>query len=188
MKRIGLGVALALAIFVGSAAAQQFNQPAPAVVGGPVGSPTYVMPPDNSVIDVGQAFGALAPFINSAVGVIITAGLGWLGTLLHKKFNIDIDAGARDALTTFLQRQASSLVADGAVKLNGLQVEVHNPSLAKAANEAITAIPGTLKRFGITPEKVSSVIGDMIVDYVHHVPAVASVAAASAPTPAAVKA
>jgi hypothetical protein len=173
-KRIAFAIA-ASALFI-TAAVAQFGTPS--VI--PVQS-------SQSVIDVGQAFGWLAPYINSLIGLIISGGLAWLGTLLHKKFNLDIDANARDALTTFLERQAASLVADGAVKLNGMQVNVESPMLAAAAKQALTSIPGTLKRFGVTPDKVSSVIGDMIVDYVHKVPAVAAVVAAAPPAAAAPK-
>ena len=94
-------------------------------------------------IDIGQALnGSLQDVINGAVTALITAAVGWLAWLARSKFNIDIEARHREALTAFLQRQASGLVAQGAVKLSGVKIEVQNQALADAANQALAMIPG----------------------------------------------
>lgn len=188
MRRLTVMVVAVLAL-IGAAHAQTFNtvkpSPGPAIGMAPVGAPTYlVQQHDGSVVDVGQAFGWLEPYVNSAVGSLMLAGLAWLGTLLHQKFNVDLDAGARDALQSYARRMASSLVADGFVKLDGLKVDVHSEALANAANGSKDSVPDALKRFGIEPDDV----GKMIVDYVHHVPTVAATAAAAAAAPPAAKA
>jgi hypothetical protein len=71
------------------------------------------------VVDVGQAFGFLAPYVNSALGGLITTGLGWLFYLLQKRFKLNIDESHRDTIQTALLNAAASLVADGAVHLQG---------------------------------------------------------------------
>jgi hypothetical protein len=125
-------------------------------------------------INIGQIFtGGLADIVNSAVSAAILAGVGWLAIVIKSKFNIDIEARHREALTAFLQRQASGLVAAGAVKLEGLKVEVSNASLAAAANTAIGAIPQAMAWFGLTPAKIEG----MIVDLLPKQPAVAAAAA-----------
>jgi hypothetical protein len=116
-----------------------------------------------AVIDIGQALtGSLQDIINGAVSALIAGLGGWLFVIFKNKWNIDIEAQNRDALIAFLQRQASGLVAQGAVKLSGVKVEVQNEALAAAANAALAAIPGALKFFGLTPEKIKSMIIDMI--------------------------
>jgi hypothetical protein len=68
----------------------------------------------------------------------------------------------REALTSFLQRQASGLVATGAVKLQGVKVEVQSAALAAAANAALAAIPNALNWFGLTPAKIEGMIADLL--------------------------
>jgi hypothetical protein len=125
-------------------------------------------------INIGQALnGSLQEIINAAVTAAIAALVGWVLVVVKSKFNIDIEAKHREALTAFLQRQASGLVAMGAVKLEGVKIEVKNEALAAAANTALAAIPGALAFFGLTPAKIQQ----MIVDLIPKEPAVAAAAA-----------
>lgn len=122
-------------------------------------------------IDIGQAInGGLLEIISGAIAAAIAALVGWVSIIIKSKFKIDIEARHREALIAFLQRQAGSLVADGAVKLAGIRVEVKSEALAAAANAALAAIPGALKFFGLTPERLQA----MIIDMLPRQPAVAS--------------
>lgn len=130
-------------------------------------------------IDIGQALsGSLTDIISAAVTGAIAALIGWLCVVAKNKFNIDIEAQYRDALTTFLNRQASSLIAAGAVKLNGIKVEVSSQALADAANMALQHIPDALSYFGLTPQKIQQ----MIVDLIPKQPAVAQAQAVALDT------
>ncbi|MDA9511155.1 hypothetical protein XI09_42195 [Bradyrhizobium sp. CCBAU 11386] len=116
-----------------------------------------------ATIDIGQAFtGGLVDVVNGAVAAGTTALVGWVCITIKNKFNIDIEAKHREALTAFLNRQASSLVAKGAVKVQGLKVEVGSDALAVAANTALHAIPDALKFFGLTPEVLQKRILDLL--------------------------
>lgn len=140
-------------------------------------------------INVGQIFtGSMVDAVNAAVSAAILALVGWVAIVVKNKFNVDIEAQYRDALTVFLQRQASGLVASGSVRLQGVKVEVQSAALAAAANAAIAAIPQAMSFFGLTPAKIES----MIVDLLPKQPAVAAAAAVAidvqnpeTPTPAA---
>src|SRR5262245_13001813 len=124
---------------------------------------TMAAPAHAGFIDIGQAFGqTLQPYINALVEAGIAALVSWVAYLAKNKFHVDIEAQYRDALTAFLQRQASSLIADGAVKLQGTKVEVKNDAIAQAANTAIAAIPDALKFFGLTTDQLRSRILDLI--------------------------
>lgn len=130
-------------------------------------------------INIGQALnGSLQEIVNAAITGLIAALVGWVAIVVKNKFNIDIEAQHREALTAFLQRQASSLVAMGAVKLNGVKIEVKNEAVAAAANTALAAIPDALKFFGLTPEKLQK----MIIDLLPKEPAVAQAAAVAIDT------
>lgn len=114
-------------------------------------------------INIGQALnGSLQETINAAVTAAISVLVGWVLLIIKDKFNIDIEARHREALTAFLQRQASGLVAMGAVKLEGVKVEVQSEALASAANSALSAIPAALAFFGLTPAKIQQMIVDML--------------------------
>jgi hypothetical protein len=114
-------------------------------------------------IDIGQAInGSLQEIINGVVTALIAGLVGWVAIVVKNKFNIDIEAKHREAITAFVQRQASSLIAMGAVKLDGVKVEVQNAALADAANKALAAIPDALAFFGITPASIQQRIIDML--------------------------
>lgn len=114
-------------------------------------------------IELGQALaGGLAEAVTAIVSAGIAALAGWLFAIVRRKWHIDIAAGHRDALVTFLQRQASSLIAQGAVKVSGVKVEVSNQALADAANLALRSIPDAMKFFNLTPADLASRIVDML--------------------------
>jgi hypothetical protein len=126
------------------------------------------------VIDIGQVFGdTLRPYIDGAVNALIVGVLGFIAAKLKSKWNIDIEAKHREALTTFLTQKASALVAAGAVKLSGVKVEVKNEAVALAANEALRRIPDALAYFGLTTD----MLRQRIIDLLPKEPAVAAAAA-----------
>lgn len=169
LNRTAFFVAVALCALAAPALAQLGVSSIPAA---PVAS--------GGTIDIGQAFSnAAAPYINAAVSSLIAAAMGWLFWLLKTKLNVSIDAEHRDALTSFAQRQASSLVADGKVAIQGKAVTVDNAALANAANQALIMIPDVLKHFGITPNGIA----DRIKDAIPQVPAAAPAIAESVAIP-----
>jgi hypothetical protein len=124
-----------------------------------------------------SAFGWLEPYVDSVVQALITAGLAWFA---KSKYSSMMDESARAAFETFLKNSASSLIADGAVKLENKTLKVDSPTLYQAAREAETRIPEALKRFNLTPEVVAA----RIVDAIPQVSAGAAIiATAHAPPP-----
>ena len=126
--------------------------------------------PQGSILSLGQAFGWLEPYVDSGVAALILAVLGKLGLDKNAANGRVTDADHRDTLEQFLINQASSLVADGFVRLNGLKVDVHSPALAAAAGTAFQWIPDAVKNFGLTPETLEA----KIVDKIAHLPSVSA--------------
>lgn len=125
-------------------------------------------------IDIGQAFtGSLKDVVNAIATALISALVGWVLWVIKQKFGVDLESKYRETLTQFLQRQASGLIAQGAVKLEGVKVTVKSEALARAANLALEAIPDTMNFFKLTPARVA----DMIVDLIPKEPSVATAAA-----------
>lgn len=158
------GVALGMfAIISGGCAAQGLPSDTAVYTTGPTPATIVQMSKGGGVIDIGQAFSTvLAPYINAAVNALILAGVGWLGTWMRSKYKIDIDEKHRDALTAFLQNQAGALLSAGAVKMDGIKVNVDSGMLALAANQAISRIPDAAKHFGLTPDVVAKKIVEAI--------------------------
>lgn len=119
---------------------------------------------DGGIIDVGQAFSAVAaPYINAVVNALVAALIGWVALRFKQKTGIDIDASHRDAFTRALQNQAASLIADGMTRLDNYgRVTVASPAMARSVNDLLASVPDAAKHFGLTPEFVAKRIVDMI--------------------------
>lgn len=119
-----------------------------------------------------SAFGWLAPYVDTLLQGLIALGFAIIG---KSKYSQWLDQSSRDALEVFLKNRASSLIADGAVRISGKSVHVESNLLYKAAREASTAIPDAMKRFNLTPE----VVAQKIIDAIPQVPAGSAIVAAS---------
>lgn len=124
----------------------------------------------NTTVEIGSTLaGQLRDIMVTVVAGVTTAFLAWVSYWVKQKFGIDIEARHREALTAFLNRQASALIAMGAVKLEGIKVDVKSEAVASLARMALTAVPDAMKFFNLTPQ----IVGDMIVDLIPKQPAVA---------------
>lgn len=132
-------------------------------------APAVEAPKSGGVIQL-SAFGWLQPYVDTLVQMLIAAAFAWLGKSRYSQW---ADQSSRDALETFLKNRASSLIADGAVRISGKSVHVDNNLLYRAATEASTAIPGALKRFNLTPD----VVAQKIIDAIPQVPAGSAIVA-----------
>lgn len=130
------------------------------------------------IINIGQAFGTvLQPYVDAVVQALIVGGVGWVGWIFKTKLGVTIDQGQRDALTKFLENAASSLVAAGAVQMQGKTVTVGSAAMAAEVNSAITRIPDALAHFGLDAPGAAKLLEDKIVDAIPQVPAGAAIIA-----------
>jgi hypothetical protein len=125
--------------------------------------------PSGGVIQL-SAFGWLQPYVDTVVQGLIVVAFGWLTKNGYTQW---MDASARASVEVFVKNRASSLIADGAVRMQDKAVHVDNSFLYRAARESSTAIPDALKRFGLTPDVVAA----KIIDAIPQTPAGASIIA-----------
>lgn len=118
--------------------------------------------PDTTVSLGSGLVGQIRDVMIAIAGAAITALGGWVAYWIKAKFGIDIEAQHREALQTFLSRQASALLSMGAVKLEGLKVDVKSEALASVARMAFTAIPDAMKYFNLSPDVIAAMIVDLI--------------------------
>ena len=132
-------------------------------------------PATGGIINIGQVLGPIIqPFVDSLVQALIVVMVTWVLWVLKTKLNINIDDQHRNAIIQATQRQASSLVADGFVKVEqDGKLKVDQPELYRAVNTLMINMPDAVKHFDINPGEVASRIVDMI-------PQVPSVAGAQA--------
>jgi hypothetical protein len=136
-------------------------------------------------IDIGQAFGqAAAPYVDAIAQALIAALVSWVLLYIKNTTGIAIDAGHRDALTTALQNQAGSLIADGLVKLENGKVTVPPNALTNSAAEILKVIPDAAKHLGLTPDYVAK----RIIDTIPQISAGAAMIATATAAPAAERA
>ena len=126
--------------------------------------------PANTTVELGATLtGQIRDIMVTVIAGVSTAFLAWVSYWLKAKFGIDIESKHREALQSFINRQASALLAMGAVKLEGVKLDVKSEAVASLARMAFTAIPDAMKYFGLSPD----VIGQMIVDLIPKQPAIA---------------
>jgi hypothetical protein len=152
----------------------------PAKPDGPLGALAVAPQPQQSggIISLGPVTGN--PQVDQAaqdlVNALVAAAMGWLFWVLKTKLGVSTDKDMRDALTAAAQRQASSLVADGKVSLNGKAIIPDEAALLKAVAALQKAAPDAIAHFGISDPQH---LADRIVDMIPHVPAMAPAVASA---------
>jgi hypothetical protein len=109
-----------------------------------------------AALDFGPLVSTLVELLTGAV-----AGFGlWLGSLLRAKLKIEADSAAAQALDraignaiTYGLRQTQDLVA-----ANLPPVRLENELVASAARYVIDTMPDTIKRFGLTQDRVQQLV------------------------------
>lgn len=105
----------------------------------------------------------LRPLVSTLVEVLTgaVAALGlWLGKLLLAKLKIEADSAAAQAL----DRAIANGITYGATKVQDLltanlpPLRVQNELLASASAYVVETMPDTIKRFGLTPDKVQQLV------------------------------
>lgn len=107
-----------------------------------------------TTIDGASIFGAWRPYITEIVGMIITAGLGWLFVVIKSKLGLDIEARHREALQTALTNAAGLVIAKAGSAADAIKIDVKNPAIAEAVTYVLKGAPDALAYFGLTPEKL----------------------------------
>lgn len=111
-----------------------------------------------TTIEGASIFGALKPYLVELTGILVAGVLGYLATLVKKKFGLDIEAKHREALQTALTNAAGLLIARGDGLAAGVNFDVKNPLVAEAINYALKGAPDAMKYFGLTPERVRDML------------------------------
>lgn len=150
-----------------------------------VAAPTIVNPAPDTTVNFGPLFTIFVSWIVPIVGTIVLAIYGVARYQILKRTGFDIDVATknieflhRDALKTWLERKAGEFLAAHNSILD-IKIDVHNADIARLAQTGVNSIPDALKFFGLTQEKLTT----MLVGTIGRLTATATVAVEAPPTP-----
>lgn len=128
-----------------------------------LGQPVTEPNPSTGVIDIGAAFGWLQPYVNTAIGALLTALATWVMWALKTKLGLQIEDSHRDAYLIAAKNRASELIAKGFVTmLERGKIEIDSRALADAVNTITRVVPDAVKKFGIQESDIERTITAMI--------------------------
>lgn len=125
---------------------------------------TITVPPSTEAqefhVDIKPLIDGLLPYIIAAVGGLISVIGTVVAVWLKQKFNIEIEAKDREAWQQSATNAAGALIARGAVKVEeGTgKIVITNADLAHVASIVAERVPDAIRRLGVTPEQVQSMI------------------------------
>lgn len=108
-----------------------------------------------TTVAVDGIYNAPQPYLLAVVSVVAAAIVGWLGELLRRKFNLDIDAAHREALQTALTNGAGLLLGKAGGAIATRKIDLKNAALAEAVNYVLQAVPDAIRHFSVTPESIA---------------------------------
>lgn len=116
--------------------------------------------PQEFHVDLKPLIDGLLPYIIAAVGGLITVIGSVVALWLKQKFNIEIEAKDREAFQQSAMNAAGALIARGAVAVEEStgKMVISSGELAKVANTVSERVPDAIKRLGITPDQVQSLV------------------------------
>ncbi len=100
----------------------------------------------------------LLPYVLAGVGSLITVVFGWMTYLLKKKFNIDIDAGMREALQTAATNGAAKVIAGLQGNFENMKIDVGSPLVAEAIRYVEAHAPDAIKHFGVNESTLADLV------------------------------
>lgn len=112
----------------------------------------------DSTITLAPIVQTLLPYVLAVVGSLITAVGGWMTYLLKKKFNIDIDAGMREALQTAATNGAAKVIAGLQGNFENMKIDVGSPLVAEAIRYVEAHAPDAIKHFGVNQNTLADLV------------------------------
>lgn len=117
----------------------------------------------DTAINLGPAVSdLLTAFVVPILGTVIMAILSWIAWLVKQKLGIDIQASYLKQVSDFAEHKAGEILAKVS-NVAAFDIDVRNPLIAAAANEAMLHIPEALAFLHVTPASVEAFVSHFIV-------------------------
>lgn len=133
-----------------------------ATIVAPSDTTSVVTQPDGTLVFIKPVIDGLVPYIDAALGTLITA-LGALAVVFLKQhFNVVVTAAQETKLESMAKTQAGIWVAKADSAAMNASIDVGSPGIASAANGIIAAAPDLATSLGLTPAAVQQkIVGEI---------------------------
>jgi predicted PurR-regulated permease PerM len=121
-----------------------------------------VLAATDSTVDAGETYKFALPYILLAFGTIWSAILAWMGTVLHKRFGIQLQDSDRAALQTAAMNAAGRILHSLEGSAANVKIDVTSPAIAQEARRVAGSVGDEIKRLGYSPDRVSELIAGKI--------------------------
>jgi hypothetical protein len=116
----------------------------------------------DSTVDAGETYKFVLPYLLLAFGTIWSAILTWMGTILHKRFGIQLQDSDRAALQTAAMNAAGRILHSLEGSAANVKIDVTSPAIAQEARRVAGSVGDEIKRLGYSPDRVSELIAGKI--------------------------
>lgn len=115
------------------------------------------------------------PYFLEAFGVVFAALLTWALAILQKHTSIKVTAQASAAVQQAAMNAAGRVFAAIGNKLAPISIDTHSTLIAAEVPKIVAALPGDLKRVGMTPDDVHARLENLIAGKLGQLQATAAV-------------
>ena len=112
----------------------------------------------STTLRVGDFIAPLQPYIVELVTLLVSALVGWISMKVNTLTGLKVDAAQRDLLHKALENGLMAGVHAAQKAADDKTIDVHSVIVAEGIRYAQSYVPGAIKYFGLSPEK----LGDMI--------------------------
>lgn len=112
----------------------------------------------NTTVSFQPLIDALLPYVAALLGLLGTALIAWVGTILKKYTGIAMDQSSRDALHKALETGVNLALSKAEPIAGKLSVDTKNAAIATALTYAETSVPGAISHFGLTPDALRNML------------------------------
>ena len=106
-------------------------------------------------ISLAPTVNLLAPFVVQAAAALITAGVGWIALIVHRRWGIDFTKQQKDEFQHLVDVEAQAAVAAAEGNLGSKSITVDNKVVVDGAKYIQSKAPQLIADLGITPETVA---------------------------------
>lgn len=116
----------------------------------------------DTVVTGGPLFQLIEPYLVSGIGALITALIAWAAALVQRWVGIKIDQANREALHSAAMTGVNLALSKLGAEANDLSFDTKSAVIAQAVTWVEKSVPGALKHFGMTPDKIAAVVESKI--------------------------
>lgn len=113
---------------------------------------------DDTTVSVLPLYKIVEPYLVMIVGIVVSAGVGWIGLLLKKRLGVDLDATMNRTIQEAAMNAAGSLVARMEGPIGNIRIDVRSQIVKDGVDLLYAKAPDAIAHFGLTAEELGKII------------------------------